>query len=83
MNETKILYGDAEAIGPTIVGGGTLCLLRPLGISWQPKEDITTYELAMCIPILIMSMTRPIMPYDVKSEPYMRHFTIHDPNKKP
>ena len=25
-------------------------ILLPLEMIWQPKEDITTYELAMCLP---------------------------------
>lgn len=52
---------------------------RPLEMRWQPKEDITAYELAMCLPYLFRD--RRIMPYEIdKSLPHFRHFKITDPN---
>ena len=52
---------------------------RPLEMIWQPKEDITAYELAMCLPYLFRD--RRIMPYEIdKSLPHFRHFKITDPN---
>ena len=54
-------------------------MLLPLEMIWQPKEDITTYELAMCLPYFF----RPhgVMPYEVdKSLTHFRHFKIIDHN---
>ena len=54
--------------------------IMPLRMAWKPKEDITTYELARCLPYLLRHTF--VMPYEVdKSEPHMRHFEIHDPNQ--
>jgi len=54
--------------------------LQPLEMRWQPQEDITTYELAMCLPYLIRQY--PVMPYEVdQSLPHFRHFKIIDHNK--
>lgn len=54
-------------------------MLLPLEMIWQPKEDITPYELAMCLPYLFRH--RGVMPYEVdKSLPYFRHFKIIDHN---
>ncbi len=38
----------------TIFSGSTR-LIMPLIIEWQPKEDITTYELALCMPYLLIN----------------------------
>ena len=55
-------------------------ILMPLEMIWQPKEDITTYELAMCIPYLFRNCG--IMPYEVdRSLPHFRHFEIIDHNE--
>ena len=52
----------------------------PLEIRWQPKEDITTYELAKCLPFLLRNSG--VMPYEIdKSENHFRHFEIIDHNK--
>ncbi len=49
--------------------------IPPLEMRWQPKEDITTYELAKCLPYLLRS--RSTMPYEIdKSETHFRHFEI-------
>jgi hypothetical protein len=54
-------------------------IIHPLRITWDPIEDITTYELAKCIPFLLRSGL--VMPYEVdKNAPEMRHFKIVDPN---
>lgn len=54
-------------------------IIQPLQLTWEPKEDITTYELAKCINILLMP--RPIMPGFIdKYAPEMRNFKIVDPN---
>jgi hypothetical protein len=55
----------------------------PLEIHWEPKEDITTYEFARAMPLLIQMNFRYIMPDQVElNEPYMRHFRIIDHNKE-
>ena len=53
--------------------------VQPLQMIWKPKEDITAYELALCIPYIISN----IMPYEKidQSLPHFRHFEIIDPNK--
>ena len=59
----------------------TFRITLPLEMIWQPKEDITTYELAMCLPYFF----RPhgVMPYEVdNSLPHFRHFKITDHNVK-
>ena len=51
----------------------------PLEMIWQPKEDITTYELAMCLPYFFNH--RGIMPYEIDTKlPYLRHFKIINHN---
>lgn len=48
----------------------------PFQMEWQPKEDITAYELAMCMPYFFSA------PYKVDTSlPHFRHFKITDPNK--
>lgn len=51
----------------------------PLKMKWFPKEDITTYELAKCMPYL--THQGPIMPYEIdKNDNHFRHFVIIDNN---
>ena len=58
---------------------GTKFIL-PLEMRWQPKEDITTYELAKCLPYLLRY--NGIMPYEIdKTENHFRHFEIIDHNR--
>ena len=53
--------------------------IKPLTMYWNPKEDITSYELALCIPFLIRFTS--VMPSEVdKSQKHFRHFEIIDPN---
>ena len=67
---TGIVYSD----------GDSLRIVQPLEMVWSPKEDITAYELAKCIPYLLMG--RFVVPYDINiSEPHFRHFNIIDWNK--
>lgn len=50
----------------------------PLQMVWKPKEDITTYELALCFPYL----NKSVMPYEIDENlPHFRHFEIINPNK--
>jgi len=64
----------------TVLGTGSK-LIMPLQMEWQPKEDISTYELAMCLPYFFRY--HGVMPYEVdKSLPHFRHFKITDHNVK-
>jgi len=52
----------------------------PLEMIWKPKEDITTYELALCLPYLLA--LRGISPNEIDASlPHFRHFIIIDHNK--
>lgn len=54
--------------------------LMPLEMRWQPKEDITAYELAKCLPYLLRNSY--VMPFEIDTnENHFRHFVINDPNK--
>ena len=37
--------------------------LMPLEMRWQPKEDITAYELAKCLPYLLRNSY--VMPFEI------------------
>lgn len=55
-------------------------LILPLRMIWKPNEDITTYELAQCIPYIFST----VMPYNISEEDkkgFLRHFEIIDPNE--
>lgn len=57
--------------------------ITPVHIQWKPKEDITTYELAQCMPLLMLMSQTHIMPYMYNlSDTWMRHFEIDDPNSR-
>ena len=44
---------------------------------WDPKEDITAHELALCLPYFFMQ----VAPNEIdNSLPHFRHFKIIDPN---
>lgn len=52
----------------------------PLEMRWQPKEDITTYELAKCLPYLFRY--NGTFPNEIdKNESHFRHFDIIDHNR--
>ena len=52
--------------------------LMPLEMRWQPKEDITAYELAKCLPYLLRNSY--VMPFEIDTnENHFRHFVINDP----
>jgi len=62
----------------TVLGTGSK-ILMPLQMKWQPKEDITTYELALCMQYLVRHSA--IMPYEVDTnDNHLRHFKITDHN---
>jgi hypothetical protein len=56
--------------------------MTPLNIRWDPKDDITAYELAQCMNYLLHF--RSIYSHDITGEKpeVLRHFKITDPNKK-
>ena len=50
----------------------------PLQMNFKPKEDITAYELALCLEHLF-AITYP---YNInEQDSYLRHFEIINPNK--
>jgi hypothetical protein len=62
-----------------VVENTHVVFIKPLQFYWKPKEDITSFELALCIPFLIRFTS--IMPGEVdKSQKHFRHFEIIDPN---
>lgn len=62
----------------TVLGTGSK-LIMPLQMEWQPKEDITTYELALCMQYLLRH--NAVMPYEVDTnDKHLRHFKITDHN---
>ena len=62
----------------TVLGTGSK-ILMPLQMEWQPKEDITTYELALCMKYLVRY--NAVMPYEVDTnDKHLRHFKITDHN---
>lgn len=70
---------ENSALNIADVSTSTLRFILPLEMIWQPKEDITTYELAMCLPYFFRHYG--VMPYEVdKSLPHFRHFKIIDHN---
>jgi hypothetical protein len=57
----------------------TIQVVQPIQMTWKPKEDITPYELALCIPYIIRFFR---MSFEIdQSLPHFRHFEIIDPNK--
>jgi hypothetical protein len=60
--------------------GTSMRILLPLEIRFEPKEDITTFELAKCLPYLLNR--HGVMPFQVdKTENHFRHFVITDHNR--
>jgi hypothetical protein len=77
MSEENENLNEAESSALNIAD--TFRNIMPLEMIWQPKEDITTYELAMCLPYFFRH--HGVMPYEVdKSLPHFRHFKITDHN---
>ena len=70
----------ADVNSSILVNNGTsMKFLIPLEMRWEPKEDISTYELAKCLPYLMRY--NAVMPYEIdKSEIHFRHFEITDHN---
>ena len=81
MNKENENLNEVEnsALNIVDVSTSTIRIILPLEMIWQPKEDITTYELAMCLPYLYRNHS--VMPHEVdKSLPHFRHFNIIDHN---
>ena len=65
--------------GNIITTYGVNKILLPLELIWEPKEDITAFELALCLPYFYRG---GIMPYEInQNDVHMRHFKIIDHNK--
>lgn len=83
MSKENENFNESEnsALNTGGVSNSTFRITMPLEMIWQPKEDITTYELAMCLPYFFRH--DGVMPYEVdKSLPHFRHFKITDHNVK-
>ena len=83
MSKENENFNEAEdsALYITYANASNSRIVLPLEMIWQPKEDITTYELAMCLPYFFSR--HGVMPHDVdKSLPHFRHFKIIDHNVK-
>lgn len=73
VNPSLNIAGSGEVIN-------SFKILIPLQMNWQPKEDITTYELAMCLPYFFRN--HGVMPNEVdKTLSHFRHFEIIDHNE--
>jgi hypothetical protein len=91
MEKEHKIYLNNEEVNPDSVWGLTgsttyhisessLKVILPLQMIWEPKDDITTLELAKCLPYLLRK-ENPIYAVD-QNESHFRHFNIIDHNKK-
>jgi hypothetical protein len=70
---------ETAEIGIGVISGSASKIILPLEMFWQPKEDITTYELSMCLPYFFRY--HGVMPYEVdESLSHFRHFKIINHN---
>lgn len=77
INTDEVDWTDTPAAGEVFKA------VLPLEFSWNPKEDITPYELAMCTPLLIsLTLGRGVFPNQLGSETWLRNFDIRNPNEK-
>lgn len=84
-NENLNNIGISTSHRTDVISGGFLNfetankIIQPLEMRWEPKKDITTYELAKCLPYLLSS--RAPYEYEIdKTEDFFRHFEIIDHN---
>ena len=72
---------QTDVISSIFLNTGTVTqFILPLEMRWQPKKDITTYELAKSLPYLLRY--NGTMPYEIdKTENHFRHFHIIDHNR--
>ena len=79
-NESQPSSLGAVSSSIFINNGTSVKFLTPLEMRWKPQEDITTYELAKCLPYLLRY--NAVMPYQIdKTENHFRHFEIIDHNQ--
>lgn len=80
-SEQKNQSCQTDVSSSILTNTGTVTkIMLPLEMRWQPKEDITAYELAKCLPYLLRH--NGIMPYEIdKTENHFRHFDIIDHNR--
>lgn len=79
-NKTTLKENSIIANGNDLVWtGNSLSFNKPLMYTWEPKEDITTYELALCLPYF----SRLIFENEVDlTLPHFRHFNFVNHNNK-
>jgi len=65
-------------VAETVCTFKTLSVVLPLEMIWEPKEDITTYELALCLPYFHGALRTPDQ-VD-QTLPHFRHFKIINHN---
>lgn len=70
---------DYSSIAITTISNGLYFnaeYMRTVYMVWNPKEDITTYELALCIPFI--ERRGNIYEYEIdNTKSFFRHFDIH------
>lgn len=79
--ENTIAAGGATSLGSTtnpegiwVSLGTTQMIRRQLRLFWEPKPDITIYELALCLPYLLNNIL--LFEGNDISAPHFRHFII-------
>jgi hypothetical protein len=82
MEENEVVSEqDFDAIGGVVSQDDAVLgasVVKPLEMRFNPQEDITAYELAMCLPHLFYHT----MPHQVDmTKSYFRNFLITDPNE--
>jgi hypothetical protein len=78
MTELNVSVTGSDNI-VNIGGAGTVRILKPVMVTWNPQPDITSYELAQLLPLFLQN--RALMPYDIPSDLSLRrHLTVRDPN---
>ena len=76
MSENQPVYPDESH--EVDYGKVYFRMLQPLRMQWKPQKDITAYELAQCFPYM---MGQRVMPGEIGSETFFRHFEIIDINE--
>jgi hypothetical protein len=76
---TDIINNSEEGFNTSVslIGDSYISTLNvPKSYRWYPKEDITTFELALCVPVLL-SLHSVIAEYAIDRLPEFarRHFT--------
>ena len=79
MSESDYSRWDRPSI--LIAGEPRVFMIRhPKRVEWTPQPDITTYELAQCVPVLILGSNAHTFAYVEDNIPAgcERHFKIGD-----